>query len=691
MKADFLFELGTEELPSSAVEKLGNLLLENLCEEFKKLNLNFNKTEAFATPRRLGAKINELDCITPQSIKINWGPSTSIAFDSSGNLTKAGEAFANKFKLDRDALNQFIKQDGSQEKLCYEEISMGVGVETLFQQIILSAITKLPISKKMRWGANRDYFLRPVRWAVLMFGEQTHKIELFSFTTGNKTRGHRFHSDSWIPIKSPESYESQLLANKVIASFEKRKEKIIGQIKNITNRDNLNVDLDDELLNEVTGLCEWPVALLGNFKNNFLSVPSEALISSMREHQKYFHTNDKNNNLCSSFITISNIESKSSKQVIAGNEKVVNARLSDAMFFYEQDTRESLHSKTDRLKQVVFQKDLGSIYDKTQRIKCLSEYLCKYTKANIEKTQRASELCKTDLITDMVNEFPDLQGVMGGYYAKHDGEDKAVSTAISEHYLPRFSKDKLPSSKVGITLSLSDKLDSIISIFSTGAKPSGSKDPYGLRRASLAIIKILIKNKIDLNLLQAFDFYEKNINKAKSIPIEIRDHVINYILDRFEGLYKEQGYKTESYLSVKHMSLTSPLDIHERVQAVEKFSKDQNAIDLVQLYKRVTNILIKNKHEKIPNKANISKMTEDYEINLHKSNATLYSINEKAHLSKDYDIILQNLLTLKVPIDEFFENVMVDVKDKNLKLNRLALLKELKRTLSSTADLTLIA
>ena len=691
MKADFLFELGTEELPSSAVEKLGNLLLENLCEEFKKLNLNFNKTEAFATPRRLGAKINELDCITPQSIKINWGPSTSIAFDSSGNLTKAGEAFANKFKLDRNALNQFIKQDGSQEKLCYEEISMGVGVETLFQQIILSAITKLPISKKMRWGANRDYFLRPVRWAVLMFGEQTHKIELFSFTTGNKTRGHRFHSDSWIPIKSPESYESQLLANKVIASFEKRKEKIIGQIKNITNRDNLNVDPDDELLNEVTGLCEWPVALLGNFKNNFLSVPSEALISSMREHQKYFHTNDKNNNLCSSFITISNIESKSSKQVIAGNEKVVNARLSDAMFFYEQDTRESLHSKTDRLKQVVFQKDLGSIYDKTQRIKCLSEYLCKYTKANIKKTQRASELCKTDLITDMVNEFPDLQGVMGGYYATHDGEDKAVSTAISEHYLPRFSKDKLPSSKVGITLSLSDKLDSIISIFSTGAKPSGSKDPYGLRRASLAIIKILIKNKIDLNLLQIVDFYEKNINKAKSIPIEIRDHVINYILDRFEGLYKEQGYKTESYLSVKHMSLTSPLDIHERVQAVDKFSKDQNAIDLVQLYKRVTNILIKNKHEKIPNKANISKMTEDYEINLHKSNATLYSINEKAHLSKDYDIILKNLLTLKVPIDEFFENVMVDVKDKNLKLNRLALLKELKKTLSSTADLTLIA
>ena len=394
MKADFLFELGTEELPSSAVEKLGNLLLENLCEEFKKLNLNFNKTEAFATPRRLGAKINELDCITPQSIKINWGPSTSIAFDSSGNLTKAGEAFANKFKLDRDALNQFIKQDGSQEKLCYEEISMGVGVETLFQQIILSAITKLPISKKMRWGANRDYFLRPVRWAVLMFGEQTHKIELFSFTTGNKTRGHRFHSDSWIPIKSPESYESQLLANKVIASFEKRKEKIIGQIKNITNRDNLNVDLDDELLNEVTGLCEWPVALLGNFKNNFLSVPSEALISSMREHQKYFHTNDKNNNLCSSFITISNIESKSSKQVIAGNEKVVNARLSDAMFFYEQDTRESLHSKTDRLKQVVFQKDLGSIYDKTQRIKCLSEYLCKYTKANIKKLKGRANFVK---------------------------------------------------------------------------------------------------------------------------------------------------------------------------------------------------------------------------------------------------------------------------------------------------------
>ena len=291
----------------------------------------------------------------------------------------------------------------------------------------------------------------------------------------------------------------------------------------------------------------------------------------------------------------------------------------------------------------------------------------------------------------MVNEFPDLQGVMGSYYAKHDGEDEAVSTAISEHYLPRFSKDQLPSSGVGITLSLSDKLDSIISIFSTGAKPSGSKDPYGLRRASLAIIKILIANKIDLDLLQVIDFYKKNIVKTKSISMETTDHVINYILDRFEGLYKDQGYKTESYLSVKNMMLTNPLDIHERVRAVNKFSQDQNAIDLVQLYKRVTNILIKNKHEKIPDKTNISKMTEDYEITLHKSNTTLYLINEKAHLSKDYDTILQNLLTLKVPIDEFFENVMVDVKDKTVKLNRLALLRELKMTLSSTADLTLIA
>ncbi len=543
----------------------------------------------------------------------------------------------------------------------------------------------------MRWGANKDYFVRPVKWAVLIFNNQVCEINLFGLKTANVTKGHRFHSDKELIIKSPDSYESQLLSNKVIANFDKRQDEIVRQIKELEIQTGLRAEIDENLLTEVTALCEWPVAIIGNFKEKYLTVPSEALISSMQEHQKFFHLINTNGNLTSSFITISNIKSKDANVVKTGNERVVNSRLADAAFFYNKDISQSLTSRRKKLKEVVFQEQLGTLFDKTERLKTLARYLCEYTGADVDFAVKASELCKVDLITDMVNEFPNLQGVMGGYYAKHDGESDSVSNSIAEHYLPSFSGDKLPKSNIAITISLADKLDTVFGIFSTGAKPSGSKDPFGLRRSSLGILRILIERNIDLDLKEIIDFYQTRVAYKKLETKEAPSTIIAYILDRIEGWFKDQGIRTEIFLSVKSMSLSNPLDIDARVRAVNAFAQDKNAVQLAQLFKRVSNILEKNSSLSLPNSIDTKILSEKHEIQLSESITTLEIENKKLLNDREYKKVLNNLLVLKEQIDNFFDNVMVDSKDIDLKINRLTLLKKLKTLFSSTADLTFLA
>ena len=453
----------------------------------------------------------------------------------------------------------------------------------------------------------------------------------------------------------------------------------------------MRAEIDENLLTEVTALCEWPVAIIGNFKEEYLTVPSEALISSMQEHQKFFHLIDANGNLTSSFITISNIKSKDANIVKTGNERVVNSRLADAAFFYSKDISQSLASRRNKLKEVIFQEKLGSLFDKTERLKTLARYLCEYTGADIDAAVKASELCKVDLITDMVNEFPSLQGVMGGYYAKHDGESDSVSNAIKEHYLPSFSGDRLPKSNIALTISLADKLDTVFGIFSTGAKPSGSKDPFALRRSSLAILRILIERNIDVDLKEIIGFYQTHVADKKLETKETPSTIIAYILDRIEGWFKDQGIRTEIFLSVKSMSLSNPLDIDARVRAVNAFAKNKNAVLLAQLFKRVSNILEKNSSLSLPNSVDTKILSDKHEIRLSASITRLEIKNKKLLNDREYTEVLNNLLVLKEQIDNFFDNVLVDSKDIDLKINRLTLLKNLKALFSSTADLTFLA
>ena len=395
--------------------------------------------------------------------------------------------------------------------------------------------------------------------------------------------------------------------------------------------------------------------------------------------------------LVSSFITISNIKSKDANVVKTGNERVVNSRLADAAFFYNKDISQSLASRRNKLKEVIFQEKLGSLFDKTERIKALARYLCEYTGADVESAVKASELCKVDLITDMVNEFPNLQGVMGGYYAKYDGESDLVSNAIEEHYLPSFSGDKLPRSNIAITISLADKLDTVFGIFSTGAKPSGSKDPFGLRRSSLAILRILIERNIDVDLKEIIGFYQTHVADKKLEAKETSSTVIAYILDRIEGWFKDQGVRTEIFLSVKNMSLSNPLDIDARVKAVNAFAQNKNAIQLAQLFKRVSNILDKNSSLPLRNSVDTKILSDKHEIQLSESITALVIENKKLLNDREYTEVLNNLLVLKEQIDNFFDNVLVDSKDTDLKINRLTLLKNLKALFSSTADLTFLA
>ena len=691
MQADFLFELGTEELPTNSVKQLAKAICKDLCNNFKKLNVRYKNASSFSTPRRLAVKIEGLECFTPKTSTLHWGPAKSIAFDSSNLPTKAGEAFAKKFNIDTKSLYDFLKTEGDKEKLFYEGISEQIDITTLFQKLIQSTLSELPMPKKMRWGANKDYFVRPVKWAVLIFNNQVCEINLFGLKTTNVTKGHRFHSDKELIIKSPDSYESQLLSNNVIANFDKRQDEIVRQIKELETKSGLRAEIDENLLTEVTALCEWPVAIIGNFKEEYLTVPPEVLISSMQEHQKFFHLIDTNGNLTSSFITISNIKSKDANVVKTGNERVVNSRLADAAFFYNKDISQSLASRRNKLKEVVFQEKLGSLFDKTERLKTLARYLCEYTGADIDSAVKASELCKVDLVTDMVNEFPSLQGVMGGYYAKHDKESDSVSNSIAEHYLPSFSGDKLPKSNIAITISLADKLDTVFGIFSTGAKPSGSKDPFGLRRSSLAILRLLIERNIDLDLKEIIDFYQTHVADKKLEAKETPSTIIAYILDRIEGWFKDQGIRTEIFLSVKSMSLSNPLDIDARVKAVNAFAKDKNAVQLAQLFKRVSNILEKNSSLSLPNSVDTKILSDKHEIRLSESLTALEIENKKLLNDRKYIEVLNNLLVLKEQIDRFFDNVMVDSKDIDLKINRLTLLKKLKTLFSSTADLTFLA
>jgi glycyl-tRNA synthetase beta chain len=693
MSADFLVELGTEELPPKALKSLSSAFTEGVVSGLREQGLNFHTTKAFAAPRRLAIMIKGLETQTPDKDLVIWGPPTKVAFSDDGTASRAAEAFASKNGITVDQLSSLVENDGQQDKLCIRRTEKGIETKTLLGNIINGSLAKLPIPKRMRWGYKKEEFVRPAQWVVLLFNNEVLSDRVLGISASNTSRGHRFHANHDILIESPSSYQDQMRDAFVIADFNERKDIISQGVAKLAKEINGSAVVEDDLLDEVTALNEWPVPLMGKFDQHFLSIPSQALISSMKEHQKYFHVLDANNQLLPAFITVANIESTDPAQVVDGNERVIRPRLADAAFFYENDQKTSLDSRRDSLKNIVFQADLGSVFDKTERVAAIAEYLATEIGAQPNLARRAAQLSKSDLVTDMVGEFDDLQGVMGRDYALNDNEHPEVAEALFEQYLPRFSGDIVPNTNTGAGLALADRLDSLMGIFSIGQQPSGSRDPFALRRASLGVLRIMLERNIDLNLVDVLVYCNGQLNlgkRAKLAGNELEKQVLTYILDRFKSWYKEQGLQTEIFLSVAALELGNPLDIDARVAAVNKFTLLPEASSLAAANKRVSNILSKQLVGTKPAPLNPSLLQEDAEKQLFDSLNSLETLIAPLLASRDYYAVLEQLAELKQPVDHFFEDVMVMTDEIELRQNRLALLDKLHKLFINVADISLL-
>ncbi len=690
MSQDLLVEIGTEELPPTSLKELSEAFTSGMLSGLDTAKLSYKEVQSFATPRRLAIVVQSLDEKTPtEDVKI-FGPPVKIAFDADGKPTKAAEAFAKKNGISIEELS--TENDGKIDKLVFAKAAGGEKTETLIGDIIRASLDALPIKKRMRWGASRSEFVRPVHWSIVLFGNHIIPENILDTTASNKTYGHRFHFNQAIEINVPTDYEALLKeTGRVIANFEERQQLIADQVAQCAQVIKGNAVISDDLLEEVTALVEWPVPLAGNFDEEFLSVPAEALISSMKEHQKYFHVVDNKNNLLPVFITISNLESADAIQVINGNERVIRPRLADAAFFFEMDKKVSLEQQRERLKSVVFQAKLGTIYDKTERIKKLAGYIANALSdknINAKHVERAAELCKSDLVSNMVCEFSGMQGIAGSHYALNDGEDSIVASAIKEQYKPKFASDSLPDSVTGAIIALADRLDTITGIFGIGQSPTGSKDPFALRRSSLAALRILVEKDYILDLKDLVEQAAKGFDSLPKADSVVAD-VLSYMLDRFKAWY-EEDVPAEVYQSVSAKELTVPVDINKRVKAVAEFCNLSEAPALAAANKRVSNILAKQSTE-VSGEINDKLLIEDAEKNLAEKLSQLQSDVIPLFKSADYTKALTTLSVLQQPVDDFFDHVMVMVEDESLKNNRLALLNQLRSLFLEVADISYLA
>ena len=682
MKADFLIELGTEELPPKALFKLSQAFANRIIESLKKAELTFTDVETFATPRRLAVKINQLDTQQKDKSSERKGPAVQAAFNDDGCPTPAAEGFAKSCGVNVNELETLETDKGAW--LVFKSTVKGQQTKNLLPDIVEDALAKLPIPKRMRWGSRQAQFVRPAHWLVMLLGTDIIDCEILELKSGRITKGHRFHNPEPIEIPNPSDYETLLeVRGHVLASFEKRKTAIKAQVEQAALKVNGTAIIDPNLLDEVTGLVEWPVAVLGDFDEKFLEIPSEALISAMKGHQKYFHV-VKNNKLLANFITVSNIASKNLDTVKKGNERVIRPRLSDADFFWNTDRKTPLVAELKKLETVIFQKQLGTVLDKTKRLMNLSDQIANELNANVSHARRAAELSKCDLMTEMVGEFPELQGIMGRYYALHDHEPKEVAEAILEHYMPRFAGDEVPPSVTGQIVSIADKLDTLVGIFSIGQIPTGDKDPFALRRATLGILRIMIEKSLPLDLKQLISLAAHNYGDVKH---EVQELVFSFMMDRLKGYYLEQNIRPQVFEAVLGANPTSPLDFDARVKAVSDFEKTSEAESLAAANKRIHNILKKNT-ETLASDVDVSLFETEQEKNLHQRLQVLKNDIHSFAENHQYNDALNLLAQLKQPVDDFFDHVMVMADDKKIRNNRLILLNTLYQQFTKVADIS---
>lgn len=685
MSADFLVELGTEELPPKALKNLMASFAETIEANLKAEELAFTAIKPFAAPRRLAVLVENLASETPSKELVVWGPPAAIAFDKEGQPTKAALAFAEKNGIAPSELK--AESDGKAEKLVARISTTGKKTVDLLEAVVTDALAKLPIAKRMKWGAKREEFVRPVHWLVMLFGSDVVNASVLGLTAGRTSRGHRFHYNNAIELARASDYATVLKnTGYVVADFAERSAIIKEQVEAEAKKVGGVAVIDASLLDEVTALVEWPVALTGKFEERFLAVPSEALIASMKEHQKYFHVVDANGKLKNNFITVANIHSKDASQIIDGNERVIRPRLSDAAFFFETDKKTTLAALRERLKTIVFQAQLGTIFEKTERVAKLAQFIAGKLNADEKSAIRAGELCKSDLVTNMVGEFDDMQGIAGFYYALNDGENAEVAAAMNEQYMPRFAGDQLPATTTGTIIALADRIDTISGIFGIGQQPTGSKDPFALRRASIAVLRLLVEKKLTLDLRELLTF-AKAQHKNLTVGDELVEQVLGYMLDRFRAMFEDANIPAEVFQSVTAKQLSQPLDINQRVLAVNEFSKLPQAQALAAANKRVSNILAK---QNAPTNAVVHANLLQEEAEKHLASA----ISAKAELvtplfaKREYTKALAALADLQQPVDAFFDSVMVMSDDPALQQNRLALLQQLRGLFLEVADIS---
>jgi len=686
--ADFLVEIGTEELPPKALRSLMDAFGEKLISGIDDARLEHGDVRTFASPRRLAVLVSDLSGQQGDRTIEQKGPPVKIAIDKDGNPTPAADAFAKKCGVEFAALGRNTTDKG--EWLVYDSVEKGQTVAELLPALIEAALSALPIPRRMRWGAGEVEFVRPIHWVVLLHGKKSIKASVMGIDSGNTSRGHRFHSSGPITIKSPDAYlETLEKSGYVIADFGRRREMVRAGAESLAAKAGGQLVDSEALYDEVAALVEWPVPVLGSFDETFLELPREAIISTLTGHQRYFPVADNNGELLAKFVTIANLESKDPDQVRDGNERVIRPRLADAVFFWESDRQKTLASRCDDLREVVYQRGLGSLFDKSQRVAALSKWLAGALEHDSGAVERAAALAKCDLLSSMVGEFPELQGTMGRYYATASGEPENVAAAINEQYYPRFAGDALPASLDGQLLAVADKMDALAGVFSIGKKPSGNRDPFGLRRAALGIVRIMIECGLDIDLSAFIREAVAAQPKGKLDDNDLASDLYAFISDRLRRYFldRDAGLSVETFEAVMVRQPSSLLDFDRRLAAVQTFARLEQAQSLAAANKRIANILRKAEN---PAAAEVRKklLQDDAELALF---AALEGAREKVEpllATRHYADVLNELASLRDPVDRFFDDVMVMADDEAVKNNRLALLGELRALFLNVADIS---
>jgi glycyl-tRNA synthetase beta chain len=680
---DLLIEIGTEELPPKALLSLSTAFAESVEQRLRETGLALSSVQRFSTPRRLALLVTELETKQADRNVLRRGPSVAVAYDVDGNPSKAALGFARSCGVDISELGQVDTDKGS--CLSFESTEAGQMTASLVPEIVKAALAKLPIPKRMRWGAGSAEFVRPVHWIVLLLGKQVIETEILGVTSGGQTRGHRFHHPDPITLASAGDYAKTLeTSGQVIASFEARRTVVQQQVENEASAHGIAV-IDAALLDEVTALVEWPMALTASFDENFLELPEEVLIASMQDHQRYFPIRSKQGELLSHFVTVANIQSSSPDAVRIGNQRVIRPRLSDAAFFWRADLARPLQERFKDLETIVYQKQLGSLADKSRRVMAVARTIAGILGADVILAERAAMLSHCDLVTEMVGEFPELQGTMGRYYATRSGEAQETATALDEAYMPRHAGGALPETQIGRVLAIAIRLDSLVGIFATGQKPSGDKDPFGLRRAALGSLRIMLECRLDLDLPALLE--EVGSQYGDSVDWrEATAPVLDFMLERLRYYYLDTGLPADVFAAVFARRPTSVLDFDQRARAVAEFRDLPAAESLAAANKRISNML-KKTDQVPPAQIDQGLLKEVAEKNLAEKLGKAANDVDPMLSERDYSAALTRLAELRGSVDAFFDQVLVMDEDIGLRQNRLALLNNLNSLFLQIADI----